>query len=448
MLTSEIRRSRARWPLLLLAAAVLVLAIGWFTNGAPPKPAAPDRHPVDGAPLNYPDALRLADQTIDSARRLAATRSSEWLVQEKVALAFYNRGRLTGSFDDYGAAQAALDRAFADAPAGAGPHRTQAVLAFTLHRLAAADAALDAIARYAVPPETDFRREMDAMRADIALYRGRYDAAARGYAALRGNGADPGLLYRQAVLFSKTGKPDEALALVDAIERQAKLPHAQFLSNLALLRGTIELQRGRWDAAALQFRRADRLFPGSWLIGAHRAQMRALAGDRAGAITRMEGILRTGAYPEVMDALAGMYRAAGDHARAAAWAARAAPLWQRRLAQLPEAAYGHAVEHELAFGSPARALALAQADYRARPYAGSAIALGWAWLANNRPAEALAAVEPVLHSAWVSADQHIVASQALLLLGRGEAADAEQQAALAVNPHALDRDAALIWFGH
>ena len=42
------------------------------------------------------------------------------------------------------------------------------------------------------------------------------------------------------------------------------------------------------------------------------------------------------------------------------------------------------MEHELAFGEPRRALDLALKDHAARPYAGTQIALGWAWLANNR----------------------------------------------------------------
>ncbi|MET0270488.1 MAG: hypothetical protein ABW173_08675 [Sphingomonas sp.] len=449
MPTERMPETPWRWPVLLLIAAALVFAVGRAVfDTAPQAPAPPDRHPAGGAPRDYPAASRLADQNVAAAEALAATRSGEWLIEEKRALALIARGRLTGSFEDYAAAQTALDHAFATAPAGAGPHRTQAVLDFTLHRLARASAALDAIDRYAVPPEAEVQAELVAMRGDIALYRGRYGEATRHYAAARARGGYGGLLYRQAVYDARTGRPDAALAAVDTIERQARLPHAQFLANLALLRGTIELQRGGWEAAAAHFRRADRLFPGSWLIRAHDAQMLALAGDVAGAAARLEPVARASGEPAVMDALAGLYRGLGDHRRSQAWAARAGALWRHRLALLPEAAYGHAVEHELAFGDPARALALAAADYRARPYAASAVALGWALLANNRPADALRIVAPVSRSPWVSADQHIVAAQALLLLGRGEEAEREQAAARAINPHALDGNAALIWFGH
>jgi predicted RNA polymerase sigma factor len=78
----------------------------------------------------------------------------------------------------------------------------------------------------------------------------------------------------------------------------------------------------------------------------------------------------------------------------------------------------------------------------------SAVALAWAEIANNRPAAALAILKPVLASAYVSADQHVAAAQAHLLMGHDREAQAERKAALAINPHALDRDAALVWFGH
>jgi tetratricopeptide (TPR) repeat protein len=149
-----------------------------------------------------------------------------------------------------------------------------------------------------------------------------------------------------------------------------------------------------------------------------------------------------------MDALAGLYRAQGDFPRSKAWSDRAGAIWQTRLRHIPEAAWGHAIEHELAFGDPARALDLALKDYAARPYGGSAIALAWAYMANNRPADALRTVDKVLASPWVSADQHIVAAQAHALLGESDAADGERQKALAINPRSLDRDAAQIWFGH
>jgi tetratricopeptide (TPR) repeat protein len=443
-------RSRGVRRAVLLAAvtAILLVLAHWLVPGDAWRSwRAPARPPTKGAPLSYDEAVGRADGLLAGAEDLARARGGEWLVQDRLANILIERARLTGSFDDYAAAQQALDRAFATAPAGSGPHMTQAALAFGLHRLAAAEAALNAIDRYAVPAEAEVRAEVAATRCDIAFYRGDYAGALR---RCRGSGGseDTGDAFRLAVYLGKTGRTDEALKSLDRAQRDMGFPTAQGLANLDLLRGALELQRGAWDRASADFARADKVFPGYWLTEAHRAQMLALAGKRAEAIARFEAIAARAKAPEVMDALAGLYRAQGDFPRSKAWSDRAGAVWQTRLRQLPEAAWGHAVEHELAFGDPARALDLAQKDYAARPYGGSAIALAWAYVANNRPADALRAVDKLAASPWVSADEHIVAAQAHALLGQSDAADAEQQKALAINPHSLDRDAALIWFGH
>jgi tetratricopeptide (TPR) repeat protein len=426
--------------------AALLVAVHALVRHAQPAPGpGAHRRPSHGAPLDYAQALAHANESLEGGQDLARTRAGEWLVQEKIANALMSRARLTGSFDDYAAAQGALDVGFAHAPPGGGPQSTQAVLAFSLHRLPRTAAALDVIDHYAVPPEAEIADEAAALRGDVAFYSGRYAEALARY---RGRKPSDESNFRMAVYQGKTGQIDLGLATLDRMEREMRFPTAQVMANLDLQRGALELQRGRWDAAAKDFARADAIFPGYWLTEAHRAQMRALAGDRAGAIAAFEAIAGRIQSPEVMDALASLYRAEGDAARSALWAERAGAEWERRLKLLPEAAYGHAVEHYLAFGDPKRALDLALKDAAARPYGTAQIALGWAWLANNRPAEALKALRPLQGSPWVSAEQHLVAAQAHALLGDSDAADAEQQKALALNPRALDRAGALIWFGH
>ena len=433
-----------RATLLAVVTAGLIFAAHLLVRPSP-APAGAHPRPSHGAPLTYAEAIAHADQAIADGQALARTRSGEWLVQEKIANGYMARARLSGSFDDYAAAQAALDRGFAAAPPGGGPQLTQAVLAFSLHRLARTSQALDVIDHYAVPAEFEIAEEASALRGDVAFYSGRYAEALTHYRGRKG--ADESN-FRMAVYLAKTGRTDEALAVLDRMEREMRFPTAQGLANLDLQRGGLELQRGRWEAASRDFARADAVFPGYWLAQTHRAQMRALAGDRSGAIAAFEAIATRNDSPEVMDALASLYRAQGDGVRSAQWADRAAAEWERRLKLLPEAAYGHAVEHYLAFGDPRRALELAQKDAAARPYGTAQVALGWAWLANNRPAEALKALEPLRTSPWVSAEQHLVAAQAHALLGDSDAADAEQQKALAINPRSLDRAGALIWFGH
>lgn len=427
----------------LIAAALAVFALARWLE---PRPVAelPIRQSSAGAP-SYTVAIAQMDRKLAGLRQLAAGRRDDWLMQERIAHLLMQRARLTGSFHDYADAQAALDRGFASAAPGSGPHLTQAALALSLHRLGLAERMLDAVDHYAVPAEAEMRAGEDAMRGDIALYRGQYRRAQEAYFKLSQAGERPD--QRLAIFWSKTGRPDDALAAIRRVERAGLVP-GQALAQLALLRGTIELQRGNWNQADAAFADAERRFPGWWLTDAYRAQMLALRGNYPQAIRAFEALTARNDDPMLCDAIAGLYRARGDYAQTEFWAARAAKGWAERLRLMPEAALGHAVEHELAFGSPARALDLARRDFANRPHGATAIALGWALIANNRPAEALRLIDAVNRSSWQSAEQHLVAARAHALLGQSAAADAEQDKALGLNPHALDPTATLLWYGH
>lgn len=434
--------------MLLSVALLCVAAGGWFYGHFVERPKSAERAPTGGGARSYAVALQRAEATLAGARFLARDRGGEWLFQERLAYAFMARGRLTGSLEDYAAAQAALDRAFATAEKGAGPHQAQLTLAMAMHRLAKAGQMADAIGGYAVRPEVEERSELVLVRGDIAFYRGDSHGALRLYES---SGADPGdarVVLRLAELAARTGDPDRALALIDQAERTARLPNAQFLAELALRRGVIALRRGDRVRATSRFSRANRLFPGWWLAQAHLAQIDALEGRGAAATRAFEHIAAMAHSPEAMDALASLYRAAGDARRSKLWADRAGAIWARRFQLFPEAAAGHAAEHELAFGDPAKALAYARADAAARPYGLPQTTLAWALLANGDAAAALAALRPAFDAGWTSAESRLAASRALLLLGREDEGEEQREAALKIDPHAADATATLLWFGH
>lgn len=427
----------------LVAAALAVFVLARWLEPRP-LPDPPIRQSGAGAPT-YAAAIGDIDRKLAGLQPLAAGRPDDWLMQERIAHQLMQRARLTGSFRDYVEAQAALDRGFASAIPGAGPHLSQAALALSLHRLGTAERMLDAVDHYAITPEAEVRAGADAMRGDVAFYRGHYAAARAAYLRLTRDGERPD--QRLAIFWSKTGRPDDALAAIRRVERTGLVP-GQALAQLALVRGTIELQRGNWDQADSAFLDAERRFPGWWLTDAYKAQMLALRGRYGPAIRAFEALAARNDDPALRDAIASLYRAQGDYAQTELWAGRAAAGWAERLRLIPEAALGHAVEHQLAFGTPARALELARQDFANRPHGATAVALGWALIANNRPADALGIAEAVNRSSWQSAEQHLVAARAHALLGQSEAADAEQDKALGLNPHALDPSATLLWYGH
>jgi tetratricopeptide (TPR) repeat protein len=404
----------ARWVLLLMAAVAALLALELLepaklqvdTRSAEPPPL---RKPAPGFPDSYGEALAELDRSVSNAASLADARKGEWLIQESLARRLIARGRLSGSFQDYAAAQSALRKAFATAPAGAGPHMTQAVLDFTMHRLGSATAALQKIDRYAVAPDPGDLAEIAAMRGDISFYSGDYSRALKLYDLadhiMPGTGD-----FRRAVYHSKTGRPDLAEKYLDRTERRLTRPSPQLLANLELQRGLLDLDRGRRDEALHHFREADRFFAGNWLIEEHIAEVIDLLGRPSEAAEIYDDIIQRTGHPEFMDARASIALEQGDRSLAALWERRAAESWQVRLALFPEAAYGHALKHCLQFQKAGCALQLAQRNHTARPYGEAKIALARALLINNRVPEAKAMIEAVVASPWRSGELRAVAA--------------------------------------
>ena len=437
--TSEARRpfsGRALGAVLVAGAALLALE-SWPAAERASAPtaaqAAPMRTAPSGLPTNYDEALAQIDADLANARERAGSRSDEWLMHEVAARLYLARARLSGSFDDYAAAENALERAFAAAAPGTGPHMTQAVLDFTMHRFGPAERQIDHIAAYAAPLDAPDLAETVAMRGDIAFYRGDHDGAREAYE--QADRLAPGTGdFRFAIHHFKSGRFDEAEAYFDRTERGLAQPTPQILSNLELQRGILDLERGRWDDALAHFRRADRIFPGHWLIEEHIAEVTALKGDLAGAERLYRDIVRRTGHPEFMDALAGVKREQGDAQAAAAWTERAASVWRQRLRQFPEASYGHAIDHCVAAGNWRCALNLAKRNHRARPYGDAKVALAQALLRNGRRDEAKAMIEAVLQSPWRTAQVHAVAAEIYGASGDPAAASAQMEAARRLDP--------------
>jgi tetratricopeptide (TPR) repeat protein len=402
---------------------------------------------LSGVARSYSGTLAGTDVAVANAEAQVIAANDQWLLHESVARSYLERARLSGNYSDYVAADAALKRAFAVAAPGTGPHLVRAQLDFRMHRLAEAERQLTLIEGYAIPSPPDERAEILGMRGDIAFYRGNLKAALQLYE--EADRVSPGTAtFRRAIYAMKTGDFERAERYFDQTEREARLPSPQLRAFIELQRGLIDLERGNWPSAESWFRKADRTFPGYWLAQAHLIQMWAVRGKVEEAEQGYLRIIERSQQPEVMDALAALYRNQGNAAASREWAERSSAIWATRLQQVPEAAYAHALEHELVLGDPASALLLARQNMAARPYGDSATLLGWALLANNRPAEAHDVLERLGRTAWRSAQQYVALSQAYAMLGDSGRSDAARDAALTINPRAFDPAAPLIWFGN
>jgi tetratricopeptide (TPR) repeat protein len=290
--------------------------------------------------------------------------------------------------------------------------------------------------------------EARAIEGDVAFYRGDMAGARAKYLASEKLDDGASAAYRWAVLAKAQGDFPRALM---AFSKSAQSKHGVAplqAAGTALQFGAVELARGDAAAARRWFLAADRAFPGYWLIEAHLAQARAVDGDLPGAIDAMRGVAVRSGSAEAMDAVAMLLRAQGIGGESRQWAARADALWRKRLAKMPEAAFGHALEHELVFGTPERALDLATRNLAARPYGESRLLMASALLMNGRTGSALDQLAMAEGSGWRSAPMYALRAQALELLGRASDAEAARRQAQALNPHVFEPATALVWFSH
>jgi tetratricopeptide (TPR) repeat protein len=446
-----------RWPIRAFVAMLIVVLAGlasllWRAPMAWLQPSKLLSFPghvaaaaaQQGAPTTAAELLASIDHDLAIAQARAAKSINAWSDRAQVGSLLMARARLKGSFEDYRDAGHAFDAAFAVAAPGTGPHLERAGFNFAVHRLSAMAPDLAAVDHYVIPDAGNKAAVLE-LRGDIAFYTGHYAAAKALYDKSRATMPTVAANAKLANWYWRMGDDTRAMASLDAADRGIGGPQQQLHAFIELRRGLIDLSRGRWPEAEARFRRADDMFPGWWVIEEQLATVRALRGAPDEAMAIFRRMAARDAQPDAYDGIAGLYRAQGDFPNAQAAAAKAGAMWDARLALLPEAALGHAIDHLLAFGDPAQALAAAQRNYALRPYGDAATALAAAYLANHRAADALAVLRPLFAVGWASAEPHIIASEAYALLGQGKQADAERQAALAINPRSLDRNPGMTW---
>jgi tetratricopeptide (TPR) repeat protein len=412
---------RTAGNIILASAALLIVAGLGRTTGsgpvAPVPPASQVRALISGEAGGYEQALRRLDLKIQSDAADAAARPGEWLFEEALARALLARARLSGNYEDYALAQAAVDRAFRAAPPGTGPHLTAAILAFSLHRLDESERMLDRIDGYAVPPAGGDLAEVLGMRGDIALYRGDGKAASRFYR--RAEEAAPGSAdFRMAIRLSHQGLPAPADAALARVAARMRTAPRRARAQIALQRGIVQLDNGRHAAALERFREADRLFPGYWLIEEHIAETLSLTGRDAEAEAILKDVTGRTGHPEYMDALANLARKRGDTAEASRWSALARQGWERRVQLFPEAAYGHGIDHCLAARDAACALRLAMLNHRARPFGEAKLKLARALALAGRIDEARTLVNAASAMEWRAGDIREVRRELAWATGR------------------------------
>jgi tetratricopeptide (TPR) repeat protein len=425
---------------------VICLALGSCTRSQPAAEAGPDAAAAETPPTSlrfnrdareFEKALADLDTEIAATRARAEAQPKGWLVLEKLANLHLRRARLSGSYDDYAAAEKALAQAFERAPAGTGPVLTRASLDFTLHRLAPIEA--DIVAYEKIPVlGPDDRAHITAMRGDVAFERGQYQLARELFDAALVLDRNSAILAKLAHWHWRAGELEAAERLY--LEAYGMMPDGALESRawVHLQLGLMDLERGRYDDAFAHYRDGTQILGGWWLLEEHIAEIAALEGMDAFALELYDDIIERTGKAEFIDAKAGLLERAGDEAGAKAAIDEATKIFEAELLRFPEASYGHALDHYLEFGPPERALELATANHQLRPGVPAMIALAEARLGVDDVAGAREMIDQALATTWVSAELSWVASQIYTRLGESERAATLRAEAEALHPSIAD----------
>ena len=378
----------------------------------------------------YKAELEKLNAGIEHGIALSAKQAGDTLLPLQVVALFQERARLTGNYEDYAKAEALLARQPAATRPSAALCLAQARLHYTMHRLKQASVALDSCPANVEPTD------MVSLRADLALYSGRYRLAEEGYRALVNNSGIPSNYVRLGLAKKWLGSPGEAVAFLEAAEKRYHAGAPVMLAWLKLQRGLVALDRGRFDEALAMYRLATDALDGWWLIEEHIAEVLLLSGKTQEAKQLYEKIIERTGNPEFMDALAAIESTEGKVENAKKLRQRARAIYEQRLTAFPEAAAGHALDHFLQdTTTAAKALALAEKNFDTRPYGESAIALAKAWMLSGKPDRAASLIEAQLAKGWDTGQAYWILAETLGKLGHQQRADHAKAEALRRNPH-------------
>ena len=417
--------ARAAGPALAVGLASLALLAGCERGGKPAIRADAAARAVAG----YERERGNLDAAIEEGSALVAKRPEDALLPAELAGLYQERARLTGNYEDYRQAQLVLERLARAGKPTAASCLASARLHYSLHRLKQAGEALDAC------PPTVEPSEVRLLRGDLAMYSGRYREADAIYQALANPFGLPQHYVRLGLLRSKLGAHAEAAAFLEAAEKRYHGVSATMKAWLKLQRGLLALDRGRFDEALALYRLAGDALPGWWRVDEHVAEVTLLRGDARTAKALYASVVERTQAPEFMDALALIEHDDGRPELALQLRQRARAIYERRIADFPEAAAGHALDHFLKDKrEPQRALALAADNFKARPYGDAAIALAKACMLAGKPGRAVRLVEEQLAAGWNTAEAHWVLAEALQRSGAAARATRHRAEALRMNP--------------
>jgi tetratricopeptide (TPR) repeat protein len=348
----------------------------------------------------------------------------------RLAYLLYRRASLTGNASDL----AEVNTSIAEALRQIGPsddlYLLRTNLDFKLHRLDEAREDLALLQGRSRSPE------VLALRGDLAVQEGRYDAARREYDLALHAKRTWDVLARLAYLEFLTGNVPGAEHRFRQAEEEITAKEMRAYAWVELQRGYVAFSRGRLDQALERYRTAARAYSGYWLVDEYTAEVLGAQQrfDEAAALYR--AVIARAPRPEIQQALGDLCAFMGEAAEARRWHDQALAGYLASVRR-GEVQYLH---HLAAFYADvledgASAVEWARRDFQLRQNVAAYDTLAWALYRHGAYDEAHTAIRGAL--APGVEDAHLFVHAAMITLAAGQMDEGRRllQRAAAVNPY-------------
>ena len=368
-----------RSPFLFFATALILASAAGF---------------ADATPTDYDVELEKVAKGIAEIQDSAFAAPVEIEKASKYAYLLYRRASLTASFADFKAAEVGIDTALRQVGPSEDLYLLKANFDFKLHRLGKTKEDLEKV------PDLAGSAPVLALKADLDLQEGRYDAARRGYEAALRKKRTWDNLARLAYLESRTGNVSGAERLYAEAQAEITAKEMRSYAWVELQRGLLDFDDGRYEEALAHYQRANRAYSGYWLIEEHIAEVLDRLGRTQEAADLYRSIIQRTRNPEFVSALASIADRK-DPAAAEALYREAERLFEEQSSLYPEAAIGHYIKHLISRRETSpRLREMAERNYQLRPNADSKLLLARAYLKLNETGKARALVDEILATPW------------------------------------------------
>jgi tetratricopeptide (TPR) repeat protein len=244
------------------------------------------------------------------------------------------------------------------------------------------------------------------IRADLDFQHGRYQAAESGYVEVLRHERSWGVLARLAHLRGKMDDATGADHLYEEAEDQLTAKEMRAYAWLEVQRGFLDFARGRDGEAQLHYRRADKAYPGYWLVDEHVAELLGAGGRYDEAVALYQSIVSNGQRPELEQAIGELCELAGRSGPAAYWKQRALTAYLQSAQRGEVHYYHHLVDYYTDVAeNGAEAVKWAYKDLQLRENFATQAALAWALYRDRRFSDAVHWIDRALASEVV--DAHI-----------------------------------------